>query len=91
MNMNKSPIEVKVTIHFVLTIDPTEQYPLAAFAEFLTEQRLEATLLEAIIESLNDVPVEAYCGEKHAQGNGTDRFQRSTMKDRTAVTTLGEH
>ena len=33
MNMNKSPIEVTVTIHFVLTTDPTEQYPLAAFAE----------------------------------------------------------
>ena len=91
MNMNKSPIEVAVTIHFVLTIDPTEQYPLAAFAEFLTEQRLESTLLEAIIESLNDVLVEAYCGEKHAQGNGTNRFQRSTTKTRTAVTTVGEH
>jgi len=91
MSMNKSPIEVTVTIHFVLTIDPTEQYPLAAFAEFLTEQRLEATLLEAIIESLNDVLIEAYCGEKHAQGNGTNRFQRSTSKTRTAVTTVGEH
>ena len=91
MNMNKSPIEVTVTIHFVLTIDPTQQYPLAAFAEFLTEQRLESTLLEVIIESLNDVLVEAYCGEKHARGNGTKRFQRSTKKDRTAVTTLGEH
>lgn len=91
MNVNKSPIEVTVTIHFVLTIDPTEQYPLAAFAEFLTEQRLESTLLEAIIESLNDVLVEAYCGEKHAQGNGTNRFQRSTTKIRTAVTTVGEH
>jgi hypothetical protein len=89
--MNKSPIEVTVTIHFVLTIDPTEQYPLAAFAEFLTEQRLESTLFEAIIESLNDVLVEAYCGERHAQGNGTNRFQRSTTKTRTAVTPVGEH
>jgi len=91
MNMNESPIEVTVTVHFVLTIDPTEQYPLAAFAEFLTEQRLESTLLEAIIESLNDVLIEAYCGEKHARGNGTNRFQRSTTKTRTAVTTVGEH
>jgi hypothetical protein len=91
MNMQESPIEVTVTIHFVLTIDPTEQYSLATFAEFLSEQRLESTLLEAIIESLNDVLVEAYCGEKHAQGNGTNRFQRSTTKTRTAVTTAGEH
>ena len=33
MNMNKSPIEVTVTIHFVLTLDQTKQYPLAAFVE----------------------------------------------------------
>lgn len=91
MNMNESPIEVTVTIHFVLTMDPTEQYPLAAFAEFLTEQRLESTLLKEIIESLNDVLVEGFCGEKHAQGNGTNRFQRSTTKTRRAVTTIGEH
>jgi len=91
MNMNKSPIEVTVTIHFVLTIDPTEQYPLAAIAEFLAEQRLESTLLEAIIESLNENLVEAYCGEKHAEGNGSNRFQRSTTKTRRAVTTVGEH
>jgi len=32
MNVQQSPIEVTVTINFVLTIDPTEQYPLAAFA-----------------------------------------------------------
>ncbi len=89
--MSESPIEISVTIHFVLTIDPTEQYPLAAFAEFLTEQHLESTLLEPIIESLNDVLVEAYCGEKHAQGNGANRFQRLTTKTRTAVTTAGEH
>jgi hypothetical protein len=54
MNMNDSPIEVTVTIHFVLTVDPIEQYPLAAFAEFLPEQRLESTLLEAIIERTAD-------------------------------------
>jgi len=89
--VTESPIELSVTINFVLIIDPTEQYPLATLAEFLNEQRLEATLLEAIIESLNDVLVEAYCGEKHAQGNGTNRYQRSTTKTRTAVTTVGEH
>jgi len=89
--MNPSPIEGTVTIHFVLTIDPTERCPLAAFAEFLTDQRLESTLFEAIIESLNDVLVKTYCGEKHARGNGTNRFQRSTTKTRTAVTTVGEH
>jgi len=30
VNVKQSPIESTITIHFVLTIDPTEQYPLAA-------------------------------------------------------------
>jgi len=59
MSMNPSPIEGTVTIHFVLTIDPTERCPLAAFAEFLTDQRLESTLFEAIVDTVgcNCLPV----------------------------------
>jgi len=30
-------------------------------------------------------------GEKHAEGNGSKRYQRSTTKTRTAVTTAGDH
>jgi hypothetical protein len=89
--MSESPIQITLTIHLVLSIDPTEQYPLAAFAEFLTKQNIESTLLESLIESLNEVLVEAYCGEKHAHGNGNERFQRSATSTRSAVTTAGEH
>ena len=91
VSVKLSPIEITLTIHLSLSIDPSEQYPLAAFAEFLTNQHLESTLLEAVIESLDDMLVEAYCGEKHVDGNGDNRFQRSTTKTRTAVTTAGEH
>lgn len=89
--MKESPTEISVTIDFVLTLDLSEKHPLAALADFLTEQYLESTLLEAMVESLNEVLVEAYCGEKHAQGNGTKRYQRSTSKTRTAVTTASDH
>ncbi|WP_394342646.1 ISH6 family transposase [Saliphagus sp. LR7] len=85
-------MQITLTIHLVLSIDPTEQYPLAAVAEFLTDQNIESTLLESLIESLNEHLVEAYCGEKHAHGNGNERFQRSaTTTTRSAVTTAGEH
>jgi|AntDeeMinimDraft_5_1070356.scaffolds.fasta_scaffold15020_1 transposase-like protein len=90
-DMSKSPIQITLTIHLVLFIDPTEQYPLATIAEFITHQNLESTLLEALIERLNEVLVEAYCGEKHAPGNGTKRFKRSASSTRSAVTTAGEH
>ena len=91
MIMKESPIEITATIDFALTIDLTEEYPLSAFAELLTDQRIESTLLETAIEILNEILVEAYCGEKHAEGNGTKRYQRSTSKTRTAVTTAGDH
>lgn len=58
--MKESPIEMSVTIDFVLTLDLSEKHPLAALADFLTEQRLESTLLKAMVESLNEVLVEAY-------------------------------
>ena len=35
--------------------------------------------LLAVREQLQEL-VEAYCGEKHAQGNGTKRYQRSMIK-----------
>lgn len=51
--------KITLTIHLSLSIDPSEQYSLAAFAKFLTNQLLESILQEAIIESLDDVLVEA--------------------------------
>ena len=74
MNMNESPIEVTVTIHFVLTIDPTEQYPLAAFAEFLTEQRLEATLLEEIIDTVVRDSLPLCCRQTGVSARETPRI-----------------
>jgi hypothetical protein len=40
---------------------------------------------------LNECLVERYCGSKHAHGNGTKRFQRSTTCTRSTVTTADEH
>ena len=42
MIMKESPIEITATMDFVLTIDPTEEHPLSAFAEPLTDQRIES-------------------------------------------------
>ena len=42
-------------------------------------------------QSLDANRVEALCGEKHAHGNGDQRFQRAGTDTRTAVTTAGEH
>lgn len=69
--MRESPIQITLTVHLVLSIDPTEQYPLAAVAEFLTEQRIESTLLEALIERLNEVFVEAYVVKNTHAATGT--------------------
>ena len=62
--MRESPIQITLTIHLVLSIDPTEQYPLTASAEFLTDQNIESTLLEALIESLNELVSKATYGHR---------------------------
>jgi hypothetical protein len=89
--MEESPIEITLAVQLTLTIDPTEQYPLAVISEVLTKQNITSILVEALVECLNERLVENFCGEKHAYGNGTERFQRSATCTRSAVTTAGEH
>ena len=79
-----------IDVRFTISIDEDKTIPLATIAEFLTEQNIESTLLESIVESLDASRVEAYCGQKHAHGNGENRFQRAGTDTRTAVTTAGE-
>ncbi|MDQ2051719.1 ISH6 family transposase [Natronolimnohabitans sp. A-GB9] len=80
-------IDAQVTV----SIDLDKTLPLATLAESFTELHLEATILEELVKSLDERLVEAYCGEKHARGNGDRRFQRAGTSTRTAVTTAGEH
>jgi hypothetical protein len=80
-----------IDVRFTISIDEDKTVPLAALAEFVTEQNVESVLLESMVESLDAARVEALCGEKHAHGNGDQRFQRAGTDTRTAVTTAGEH
>jgi len=80
-------IDVRLTV----SIDDDKTIPLATLAEFITDQNVESVLLEGLVESLDASRVEALCGEKHANGNGKQRFQRAGTDTRTAVTTAGEH
>ena len=89
--MRESPVKITLTVQLVLTIDSTDQYPLAAISEFLVKQNITSLLVESLVECLNDLLVENLCGEKHAHGNGNERFQRSATCTRSAETTAGEH
>ncbi|AEN07527.1 hypothetical protein Halar_0267 (plasmid) [halophilic archaeon DL31] len=80
-----------IDVRFELSIDDDKTIPLATLAEFVTDQNIESVLLEELVESLDAAPVEALCGQKHAHGNGDQRFQRASTDTRTAVTTAGEH
>lgn len=80
-----------INVRFGLCIDENKTVPLATLAEAITDQHVEARLLEAAVASLDEQLVEAYCGEKHARGNGNNRFQRAGTATRSAVITAGEH
>jgi len=84
-------MHTELNVRFELSIDEDKTLPLAALAEFVTEQNIESVLLETLVESLDAARVEALCGEKHAHGNGKRRYQRAGTDTRTAVTTAGEH
>jgi len=84
-------MHVEINAQFEFDVDRNKTLPLAALGEFITQQDIPARLLEAIVESLDEQLVEAYCGEKHAHGNGDHRFQRAATKTRKAVTTAGDH
>ena len=79
-------IDARLTV----SIDDDKTIPLATLAEFVTDQNTGSVLLEGIVESL-DASAEALCGEKHAHGNGQQRFQRRGTDSHTAVTTAGDH
>lgn len=84
-------MHAELNVRFELSIDNDKSLPFAALAEFIPDQDIESTLLEAAVESLDAARVEAICGEKHATDNGSQRFQRAGTDTRQAVTTAGEH
>ena len=79
-----------IDVRFTIRTDDDKTLPLAALAEFVTNQNVESVLLESLVEPLDAVRVEALCGEKHAHGNGDQRLQRVGTDTRTAVTTAGK-
>jgi len=79
-----------IDVRFELSIDDDKTLPLATLAEAVTDQNLEAVLLESLVES-STPPALRRSVVKHAHGNGDQRFQRAGTDTRTAVTTAGEH
>jgi len=51
-----------IDVRFELSIDDDKTLPLATLAEAVTDQNLEAVLLESLVESLDAASVEALCG-----------------------------
>jgi hypothetical protein len=46
-------MHAELNVRFELSIDEDKTVPLAALAEFVTEQNVESVLLEALVESLD--------------------------------------
>jgi len=67
-------MHAEINVRFAVSIAQDKTLPLATLAESLTEIQLEATILEELVRSLDERFVEAYCGEKHARGEGDGRL-----------------
>jgi len=91
VHSKRCPMHATIDVRLTVSIDDDKTLPLATLAEFVTDQNVESVLLEGFVESLDAACVEALCGEKHAHGNGEQRFQHRGTDTRTAVTTAGDH
>jgi hypothetical protein len=88
--MRESSIKIMPAVQLILTIDPSEQYPLAVISKLLSRPNITSTLVESLV-CLNERLVQRYCGPKHAHGNGTKRVRRSVRCTCSAATAAGGH
>ena len=80
-----------INVRLTVSIDEDKTLTLATIGEAVTEQDLDSIILEELVESLDEQLIEDYCGEKHARGNGDNRYQRAGSASRSATTIAGEH
>lgn len=60
-----------INVRIDLSTNMNKTLPLGVLGEIVAEKGLGARMLEAIVESLDERPVEAYCGEKHRVATAT--------------------
>jgi len=80
-----------IDVRFELSIDDDKTLPLATLAEAVTDQNLEAVLLESLVESLDAASVEGALVRNTHMATVTSASTRAGTDTRTAVTTAGEH
>lgn len=80
-----------VDVRLELTIDEGKTLTLGTLASEITDQEIEAKIVESVVHSVDTQRTQDYCGEKYERGNGTKRFQRAGTTTRTATTSAGTH
>ena len=84
-------MNITIDLKLDLSLDEDTVHQASTVAEAIEDQAIPSSLYEEIVEAVSEHCVEAYCGEKHAHGNGEKRHQRAGTDDKTITTTLGEH
>lgn len=84
-------MELTFDIELDVLVEEDAEITYGALAQAFEELGYGNVMFEEFVHALNARMVKELCGEKYARGNGDKRFQRGPKKDRTPVTTLGEH
>jgi len=81
-----------IDVRFELSIDDDKTLPLATLAEAVTDQNLEAVLLESLVESPTTPPASRRSVVRNTHmATVTSASNAPGTDTRTAVTTAGEH
>jgi len=84
-------MHASIDVYLELTIEDGNTLTLGTLASAITEEEIEAKIVETVVQEPDSHAVYRYFGHKYARGNGRKRFQRAGTSTRSATTTAGEH
>lgn len=82
-------MEIIVPLHVKVCLSDDETVPIEYFVRMLRDQRIEALLLERILNAADEQLVISMCGEKYSRQTGNERFKRAGTSERKIVTSFG--
>ncbi|MDO8872171.1 MAG: ISH6 family transposase, partial [Methanoregula sp.] len=83
-------MEIIVTLQVKVCLPEDEEVPIEYLVYMLTDLKIEAKLLEQIINTADTEIVTKLCGEKYSKKTGNERYARAGTSVRKPITSIGQ-
>jgi len=81
-------IDICISPQINISIDG--ELDISNLVDGIKNLEIEKIIVKNIIEEINNITVDEYCGKKYTQGNGEKLYQRAKTFKRKIITTVGE-